>query len=179
MAICDKLKSNYSGYIEGGLPADQYKMLNDHLTACPGCREAIREMKIIRQSLKQLPSIQASPDFEQKLHQQIFQQNPRGSFIPSQLHNWKLPAMGSAIVLASVGLFLIMNDSSGPADSSVTQPAHIINSAAPQLPGTKNPNFSKGQVTPVHESSTLIRDDSLQADSLRINPEGIQQVGGR
>jgi len=39
MANCDKMKSNYSGYIEGGLPADQYKILDDHLSACPGCRE--------------------------------------------------------------------------------------------------------------------------------------------
>ena len=179
MANCDKMKSNYSGYIEGGLPADQYKILDDHLSACPGCREAIREMKIIRQSLRQLPQIQVSPDFEQKLHQLVFQPNPRGSFIPPQLHNWKLPALGSAIVLATIGLFLIMNDSSGPAGSSVTQPANLINSAAPQLPSTKNSNLSEGQVVPVHESTTLIRDDSLQADSLRINPEGIQQVRGR
>jgi anti-sigma factor RsiW len=179
MAICDKLKSNYSSYIEGDLPADQYKILDNHFRACPDCRETIREMKIIQQSLKQLSQIQASPDFEQKLHQQIFQQNPRGSFIPSPLHNWKLPAMGSAVILASVGLFLLMNDSSGPAGSSVTQPANLINSAAPQLPGAINSNFAEEQVTPVHESTTLIRDDSIRADSLRINPEGIQQVGAR
>lgn len=177
MASCDKMKLNYSNYIDGELPADQYKNLDEHLNICPGCRETVRQMKIIQQSLKQLPQVNTSPDFEQKLHQQIFQQHPRSVFITAQLQNWKLPAMGSAIVLATVGLFLILNDSTGPGGSTVTKPANLINSAAPQLPGTKNSNFSEDQITPVHESTTRIKDDSSRADSLRINPEGIQQVG--
>jgi anti-sigma factor RsiW len=177
MANCDKMKLNYSNYIEGELPADQSKALDEHLNHCPECRETVRQMRIIQQSLKQLPQISASPDFEKKLQQQIFQQNQRSTFIPPQMQNWKLPAMGSAIVLATVGLFLVLNDSSAPDGSTITKPENLINNAAPQLTGKKNLNFSEDQSVPVHESTTLIKGDSLRTDSIRINPEGIQQVG--
>jgi anti-sigma factor RsiW len=177
MANCDKMKLNYSNYIEGELPADQSKALDEHLNQCPECRETVRQLRIIKQSLKQLPEIKTSPDFEQKLQKQIFQQSQRSALIPPQLQNWKIPAMGSAIVLATLGLFLVLNDSSAPDGSTITKPENLINNAAPQFPGKKNVNFSEDQSSPVYESTTRIMEDSLRSDSIRINPEGIQQVG--
>lgn len=177
MTNCDKFKLHYSDYIDGELPSDQCQEVDHHLTLCPTCREIVRQMKIIQQSLRQIPQITTSPDFEAKLKQQILQQNPHRSFATFPWQSWKLPAMGSAIVLATVGLFLVLNNDSGPTLQSSPKPENIINNAAPQLPGKKNPTISEGRSTMATESTTRILDDSLRADSMRINPEGIQPVG--
>ena len=177
MTNCDKFKLHYSDYIDGELPADQCQEVDHHLTLCLTCREIVRQMKIIQQSLRQIPQITTSPDFETKLKQQILQQNPNRSFDTFPWQSWKLPAMGSAIVLATVGLFLVLNNDSGPGIQSPPKPESIINNAAPQLPGKKNPTISEERSAVATESTTRIMDDSLRADSMRINPEGIQPVG--
>ena len=180
MVDCDKFKEDFSSFLDGELPYDQQQLLEDHLKICLNCKEAIRQIKIIKQSLSYLPQVSTSPDFEQRLRQQIFQQNQKTPFLPPQLQNWKLPAMGSAIVLATLGLFLVFNQSpdsvipsQGPAESP-------FNTAAPQLPGNRQTPVTSSSSSQAadYQSSTLIS-DSTAYDSLSIRKEGIQQVKGQ
>jgi anti-sigma factor RsiW len=180
MVDCDKFKKDFSSFLDGELPYDQQQLLEDHLKICPNCKETIRQIKIIKQSLNYLPQVNTSPDFEQKLRQQIFQQNQKSPFLPPQLQNWKLPAMGSAIVLATLGLFLVFNESPDSKVPGQRSTENSYNTAVPQLPGSQQSSVrsSGNQQTADYESSTLIS-DSTANDSLYFRKEGIQQVKGQ
>jgi predicted anti-sigma-YlaC factor YlaD len=179
MVDCDKFKEDFSSFLDGELPNDQRVKLEDHLSNCPDCKETIRQIKIIKQSLNYLPLVSTSPDFEQRLRQQIFNQNQKSPFLPVQLQNWKLPAMGSAIVLATVGLFLVFNqnpDSGGSFQNSADNP---FNTAAPKISGSSegSNNTSNMPQAPDYESTTLIA-DSTKKEAPNIKKEEIQRVRG-
>lgn len=176
MVDCDKFKSSFSGYLDGELPIERRKELDNHFVECADCHEIIRQMRVIQQSLKQLPHISASSGFEQKLHEQIFRSDQKTSFIPQPLQNWKLPAMGSAIVLATVGLFLVFNDSSEIPTNGADPGSQKFLQAAPQIQGSDDAKMPSNESTVAAERSTAIK-DSMIVDSFRIKPEGLHQAG--
>jgi hypothetical protein len=175
MTDCDKLKQFFSDYLDAELPLEQRKELDDHFKMCLECKETVRQIKIIQQSLSHLPQINTSPEFEQRLHQQIFQADNRSGFLPQPLQNWKLPAMGSAIVLATVGLFLVFNDSPSTDPMPVNSPSSGYSPASPQLPVKNKSEFpSSNNSSGTLGSGTLIS-DSL--DTMQFKSKGLQQVG--
>lgn len=183
MTDCDKLKENFSDYLDGELPIEQRKQLEDHFNICPDCHETMRQIRIIQQSLKQLPQISTNPNFEQKLQQQIFQPHQKSNFIPSPFQNWKIPVMGSAIVLATVGFFLVFNDTSNKPEIPITNPVENYSPAAPQLPGghkvdAPSSTPSTHTVSKPLQGSTVIS-DSLRSDSTRIDKKGVIRVGNK
>ena len=174
---CDKFRMNFSNYLEGELHFEERKRLDDHFSICPECYEIYRRMSDIQRKLKNLPPLHTSPDFERRLQQSIVRQNQPAGFIPTQLQNWKLPAMGSAIVVATVSLFLVFNNSPAPEGPETNAP---YNTAAPQIQGSpaKQSNLSTSTGSSTYESTTLIP-DSLVMDSTRVKRENIQQVKGK
>ncbi len=173
MPDCDKLKTSFSDFLDGEIPLEQRKQLEQHFSHCPYCHEIFRQMRIIQQSLKKLPHIRTTPDFEKRLHQQIFNSGAKNFLVPPILHSWKLPAMGSAIVLATVGLFLVLDNSSDQNNSTFRNVDSQLNTAAPQFPVNKS---TPAQAAGSENSSTRIQ-SATPADSTLINTEGVQQVG--
>ncbi|MEJ2536927.1 MAG: zf-HC2 domain-containing protein [Calditrichia bacterium] len=171
MMDCDKFRSNFSSYLDGELSSEQRKALDTHFTVCPSCQEIFRQMRIIQQSLKQLPQISSSPDFEQRLRQQIFNSEKRAQIIPFQFQNWKLPAMGSAIVLATLGLFFVFNNTTDTSQIPVNSPASTQISVGKSSTGG-------GQALPSQSGKTTLIPDSSRNDTSRIKQEGFLQVGG-
>ncbi len=173
MSDCDKFKMHFSGYLDGDLTPTLRKELESHLSACVECNETFRQIKMIQQSLRELPQINTSVDFEQRLHRQLSSLSRSSSFFPQPWQNWKLPAMGSALVLATVGMFLIFNHSIEP-----TQ-APFPNQAATQFSGAKqSPQLEASSgVSQDYESKTLITGDSLSNDSVQIKEDGMKLVG--
>lgn len=177
MIDCDKFRSKFSSYLEGELSIEQRKEVEAHFSQCSDCHETFRQVRIIRQSLRQIPQISTDPDFEQKLHQEIFNSEQRTNFVPLPLQNWKLPAMGSAIVLATLGLFFVFNnttDTMKPVNNS-QQP--INSHASPQISVGKSSNNPTQMQAPQFEKSTIIQ-DSLDSDTNQVGQEGFLQVGG-
>lgn len=177
MADCDKLKSSFSDYLDGEIPHNQRKELDEHFGKCAGCQDTLRQMRIIQRSLSQLPQISTTPQFEQRLHQQIFSQNSETRLIPQSFLSWKLPAMGSALVLATVGLFLVLFDSPDPGNTLPDKMNIPVNTAAPQIPASSPLNIHKTPTTQVSES-TGITGDSVRQDSLFLDTEAIRQISG-
>jgi len=166
----------FSNYLDGELHFEERKLLDDHFSECQECHEAYRQIKDIQHNLGNLSPLSTSPGFEQGLQQRILKQNQNPGFIPPQLQNWTLPVMGSAIVVATVSLFLVFDNSPAP-DSDETDSK--VNTAIPQIPGNTNQPVAVPATTtsPVHESTTRISDsDSLASDSLHTERERIQQV---
>jgi len=174
MPECDKFRMNFSNYLDGELHFEVRKLLDDHFSVCPDCAEDYRQMKDIQKNLNHMPHISTSPGFEKSLQQRILKQNQNPGFIPPQLQNWKLPAMGSAIVVATVSLFMVFNNSPAP-DPGET--INQVNTAKPQITGNANDqvNVPEKSAPSEYQSTTLIP-DSLASDSLRLQRENIQQV---
>ncbi|OPX33782.1 hypothetical protein B1H10_05075 [candidate division KSB1 bacterium 4484_188] len=179
MSDCDKFKMQFSNYLDGELSAFQRKELDEHFSICPDCSQTIRQMKIIQQSLRQMPSFHTSPDFERRLHQHIFEpQHERAGVFPFPWQNWKLPAMGSALVLATLSLFLVFN----PTDNNNTQISNQNKTMVPAATRLSGPNsFNSFQPSSVASGKNVsaLHSDSLFDDSTQIDREGIQLVGKR
>jgi predicted anti-sigma-YlaC factor YlaD len=176
MTDCDKFRMNFSNYLDGELQKEGKKSLVDHFSECPECHEAYRQVKDIQKSLINLPPVSTSPEFEHNLQQRIQSANQNPGIIPPQLQNWKLPAMGSAIAVAAVSLFLVFNNSSTPEPEETE---NQMNTAAPQIPATTSKPVPAPETAtpPEYESTSLISDsDSLASDTLQTKREKIQQV---
>ncbi len=176
MAQCDKFKMHFSEYLDGEFTLEGKKEMENHLTHCPECKETMRQIRIIQESIRQIPHITTSPDFEKRLHEQIFL--PMNSVFPMthMWQSWKYPAMGSAIVLATVGFFLIFSDSNTntsvmKSGSVITQPAATQISAGNNTGYMNQPKSTYGGPA----SKTLIA-DSLRRDTTFIRREGIHIV---
>lgn len=110
MTECDKYKALYSSYIEGELFPDQIKSLEAHLSLCPPCQRAVERLKTICRTLRGLPILTTSPDFESRLHRQIAQlANGNSLRVSLPINNWKIPAFASIAVILIVGIFLTLN----------------------------------------------------------------------
>ncbi|MBN2365669.1 MAG: zf-HC2 domain-containing protein [Calditrichaeota bacterium] len=178
MADCDKLKTSFSDYIDGDIPIEQRRQLDDHFEICLQCREILRQMKIIQDSLKKLPQINTSAEFERKLHQQIFNPPSRSHFMPPILSNWKLPAMGSAIVLATVGLFLVLDDSSDSGNKDADGSRGPVINAVPRVSSSPRSGAIAEDEAVTEDGKDRSREQSI-ADSSRVNQEGFQQTSGQ
>ncbi|GAB4340243.1 MAG: hypothetical protein Kow0037_25930 [Calditrichia bacterium] len=176
MANCDRFREQFSNYLEGELRGTELQELEAHFQACEDCAVTYRQMKIIQNSLRQLPKIKTSAEFERELHRQIFQQNGQSRRIPFSFsrETWKMPAMGSALVAAAVGFFLIFN--SGP-DTPANATTPGFQQAAP---GISSPLSAKKQsATTQRASSKTLITDSTDLDIQNPADEGVQLVGDR
>jgi predicted anti-sigma-YlaC factor YlaD len=50
-------------YLEGELGPDEARELEAHLAACPACREALAERRLLHEAFTSLPSLEVPPDF--------------------------------------------------------------------------------------------------------------------
>ncbi len=177
MADCDKFRMQFSDYLDGELTITERTELEAHLAVCEYCSETLNQIRIIQRSLQNIPAITTSPDFETRLHQMLHQQQTRSFFPFRSLQGWKVPAMGSALVLASLGLFLVFNHGSDnqptkrqyiPAATQIASPASRagFNSAPPP------------QVQPIEEKEIVVQDSMLNEDSVQINHREVQFITG-
>ena len=74
---CAKAKDLLSEYIDGTLDAQTKAHIDEHLLACPLCKEELLSMKKLVKGLGSLESFRTSDDFLEKLHERL---EPRFSF---------------------------------------------------------------------------------------------------
>jgi Putative zinc-finger len=171
MTECDKFKALYSGYIEGELFPDQIKSLEAHLSLCPPCQRAVERLKTICRTLRRLPILTTSPDFESRLHQQIAHlANGNSMRLSLPINNWKIPAFASAAVIVIVGIFLTLNSPSNR--STIDMPSRSVISPV-------NPQKSSGEEVLTNQESNEgsskaaagLPNDSLGKDTDKGNRE--------
>ncbi len=182
MHQCDKFRVYFSSYIEGELHSEQRKYLEAHLAVCSECSEAVYQIKIIRESLRRLPPIRTSDGFETQLHYRInqFSQQSTSPFFLIREH-WKIPAIGSAILLMVVTTFIFFSPGDQQASRAVQQsiPAVGIPAGSASVPGS-----SIGQATEPEEVQSVTQgvpsqgfNDSLQSHPPKRVRKGVQLVG--
>ena len=71
MINCNDFSQHLSDYIEGSITRDLRKMMDEHVASCSSCTKVRDDFVLVLNSLKDLPKISASSDFEQKLRERI------------------------------------------------------------------------------------------------------------
>ncbi len=174
MSECDKFKMQISSYLDGEISIHQRHDFDHHLEKCPKCDETVKQIKIIQESIRQMPQIASSPDFEERLHQQIFNSDQKQNFFSLPIQNWKVPAMGSAIVIATVGVFLVLNE---PSETNTNQNRSLSPATTRISPNNQFNQVGGSNSASSFESSTILP-DSLRRDSMQIDGNKLQQVKG-
>jgi hypothetical protein len=179
MSECDKYKSLFSNYIDGDLFPEQRKSLEDHLTKCPPCQRAVQRLKIICKSLRNMPVLTTSPDFESRLHQQIAGLGDGRSInLSFSIQNWKIPAAASFAVIILVGIFLFFDSSDNiqnstiPENPSITNPMNLQKSSEESVLSNQNiQGQNKGMVSSQEDSTKNDTEKNLNKSGLKLVDE--------
>lgn len=172
MTECDKFKALYSGYIEGELFPEQRKSLEAHLSICPPCHRAVERLKTICRSLRGLPILTTSPDFELRLHQQIAHLGSGNSMrLSLPIHSWKIPAFASIAFIVVVGVFLALNSPSNRSNIDTSSQSVIGSQANPQEPSGEEILTNQKLSEDPSQTVAGLPKDSLAKDSDKVNRE--------
>jgi anti-sigma factor RsiW len=181
MSGCDNYVMEFSNYLDGEISLSLRKEIDDHLSICSECFETFRQMQLIQQSLQQLSQITTSPDFERRLHQQLYRSgHQKSAFFQPSWQNWRLPAMGTVLVIATVIFFSVFNS---PTDSKRPATYELRGNfypAAAQLPTSSQANQLTEPPPPTQKAGiqTTVR-DSVKEETPRINRDDYQLTGGK
>lgn len=177
MHECDKYKPFFSSYIEGDVFPEQRSLIEAHLAKCPPCQRAVQRLRAMCNTLRGLPILTTSPDFEYRLHQQIANiSNGHSLHLSLPIQNWKFPAFASIAVVAIIGIFIAFNSSDQtdinvPIQQSITKP---LNSQKPSEVNILSDKTARGSSS---QASGAMLTDSLQRDSGRdFREEGMKLV---
>lgn len=180
MTDCNKVKELVSKYVEGELFPETKIFVEKHLSICPVCKEAIRRVKILCQSLKGLSYLNTSPDFEERLHQRLVNFNNGTSSLRVSFgeHRWKMPAIGVATVLVVIVLFMVFNSGNFQSEEPGNNPQNspiVTQQSSRTIPP---PQIGSNPTNPLlNQSSGGAIQDSLQEKSKKsINDEGVKLI---
>lgn len=178
MHDCDKYRSFLSDYLEGELLPDIRKEVESHLHVCSDCSEIAYQVKIICESLSHLPQVSTSPNFEARLQAQIGHIKPsRFPVIPVLTENWKIPAVGSVVLLATIGMFIVLNPSKSKVAGTTTISSSNFAPASVQIPGKGNQLNQSTSLSGGNQPAFL---DSTGKDTAGYgNQDGLKLVGDR
>ncbi len=86
-----------SAYIEGDLTAAESGEVAEHIAGCPRCREAVADIRVLRDEARALPLREPSPELWQRISARVSQR--RGAV---RWYWFGVPALAAAVLLAFV-----------------------------------------------------------------------------
>lgn len=107
---CAKIKDLLSEYIDGTLDATTKALIDEHLLACPNCKEELASLKTLIHELGSVESFKAPDDFLEKLHERLelrfsFRKIMRILFVPGRI---KIPLEFATATAMVVLIFSIL-----------------------------------------------------------------------
>jgi len=152
MKNCERFTELFSDYAEDGLPPAEKRELDVHLQQCSECRSAVTGVVNLRASLRQMPGLTTSPDFETILRTRIKmarRSHPMPMWNRGHLDPRRVVTLATAV--AVVGCFLYLWPRLSDASFQPVSPAIAVS----QLQAT--PNGVLSSVTPATIMYTLDR----------------------
>ena len=167
MMNSDNLQEYFSDYIDGDLPPQQQQALEEKLRENPEVWATVERMRIIREEMRKLPPISASPDFENRLHQRIqgVATRPLSDSPLANIISWRnAAAVAATVLVVSLSSMFMWQGSEG--DSSAKQLPQTTNSSTfnSGQAGQQKPLPSEQQLTPSNEAAIAkAKQDSINA----------------
>lgn len=178
MTECDKFKALFSSYIEGELFPEQRRSLEAHLSKCPPCQRAVERLKTMCRSLRSLPILTTSADFELRLHQQIAHLGNGNSMrLSLPIQNWKIPAFASIAVIVVVGIFITLNSPTNSSNTNTSSRSVISSQVNPQEPSEEEVLTNQRLSEDPNKAVAGVPKDSLGKDTDKDNrQDGLKLV---
>ena len=106
---CDQFKNELSNFAEGEIDSNKREILQNHLNSCIQCSRKVLHFKKLQKTLRNLPSLKVSPDFDTVLRARIRleqQRRLRSNILSFPLVGWRFPAFATVVILLfAVSLF--------------------------------------------------------------------------
>ena len=108
----DKVLSKLSSYIDSELPAGERLLVEGHMRDCSDCREEMNILLKNRSLLKQLPIVDPSNSFHEKLIERLRAEKRsvvRQSSLPEIFARWwvPVPVLCSALIVIFIGFTVL------------------------------------------------------------------------
>lgn len=99
---CEEHKPKLSAYVDGEIPADERKRLEEHLAACEDCRQELAELTSLKEDLKMIRFREPTDAEIERFWRSVYNRLERGV-------GWILFSVG-AIVLLCYGAFKLVEE---------------------------------------------------------------------
>jgi Putative zinc-finger len=108
---CSGIQELLSEYIDGTLDAKSVQAVEEHISACQDCKEALDSLNEVIKELNALEPVKAPADFLEKIHQRMesrsnFRRLFKTFFIPFKI---KIPLQLAAAAFASILVVMVLN----------------------------------------------------------------------
>jgi Putative zinc-finger/Predicted integral membrane protein (DUF2275) len=165
---CDEIQAQLSEYLERSLGAVPMALVEEHLAACPPCRE---ETELLSETIGQvaaLPAVEPPPGFTQRVMAHVREIEPQPGlwqrlFLPLRQ---KLPVQATALVMLGIlAVFLLQKEETHKQITAI-QPAQVTD-------GIKQDNTPARQAFPAPPTTSTSKTKALakrSADESRVKP---------
>lgn len=171
MTSCREFLALVSASLDGPLSADEQTRLDQHLSVCPGCRAAQKELKWTHAQLKHLEKVEPPPWLVSKIMARVrAEATPRASF----WHRFIRPIVvkpqlqvASILLLAATGFYLLKSQRS---EQEVIQELKPRQEFSPSLEPPSKPESARDQVAPERNSTppAMKQSQPSSANQLRL-----------
>jgi len=124
----------YTAYLEGSLPDQRRRDVEEHLRACPRCAAALAELRQLVAQLHRLPETVPPPDFVATVRARRRQRRP------SPITGWRFPLLAgstlaaAAVLLVAIHFMPMITAPSSPPVPAVNIPPQPASRAAKPAP---------------------------------------------
>ena len=142
MISCEDFSHTISDYLDGETSKAHDEAMREHMAACPSCSQKFRQMRVISDSLRALPKVKVSTEFNEKLRQRIsfesVQTHRRSAEKPEFMRRF-IPGKPVVVTIAAAAMLafaLVLVDSIMLHDDT---PTVVPRLQIPPMPGTQQP----------------------------------------
>jgi hypothetical protein len=100
--LCDELLARYGDYLDGLLTPVQVARLQLHIETCAACGRYDRIMQRGLELVRDLPPVEPSPDFEQRLQHRLYHVDDAAALVAQR------PAAGAMATFAVAGVLALL-----------------------------------------------------------------------
>ncbi|MBA3501319.1 MAG: anti-sigma factor [Myxococcota bacterium] len=137
---CDDVRPRLTAYLDGDLDPDRGTVVRGHLRSCDACRKVAEHEAVLRDGLRDLPTVDAPSGMWANIQAQLAAAEVAESKRPAwkrALARWTpmVPrfAMGGVLAAAAVGILWWRTHESAPETKLVDAPSPTIKSSAPPI----------------------------------------------
>jgi hypothetical protein len=106
---CDDINELLSAFADGELPEDQSREIEAHLERCDDCREALQEVRALKEEVAQLSSMSAPEGFKASVMQAIDEKGGKAlaGMKPRPLSRSLVMSLAASVAIVAISAFLI------------------------------------------------------------------------
>ncbi|MBI5577158.1 MAG: zf-HC2 domain-containing protein [Deltaproteobacteria bacterium] len=168
---CLDWKEKISGYIDGEIPGEDARRVEEHLAGCHACRALERRMRAMGTGMEKMETA-VSPDFREKLFARLEAEKllPRRRSLFVFSFRWAAIPLAVAVAFAAF-LFIAPDKRQDPGVSPVEAPRVAQNVPAQQAPSTgvkSQESPQQSHAAPLKVQETAVTPVGLSAEEREI-----------